>query len=187
MRRFCSLLKRKMASTSGSDVVPVKLRGEGWNPSALRNRGPILEVVDNNFGEALRAGGAKVIFVAEGSGVHSATLASAYPKNRFFATDTWSDSELEVMAARLNYEGVGTACTPARLDTRSDSEAWARIVGGSASVDLAFCINMLHISPWEAAEGLVRFSPLLFLSHRPSLSLSLSLSPSLPLSPLLFL
>ena len=119
------------------------LCAEGYFPSALRNRIPLLHVIERRCGDKLRKGDAKVLFIAEGSGAHCATLAKKFPLSRFVATDLWEPLEIEAVTARLRSEGVPESrAALARLDVLSESEEWERVVGGAGTIDLALCVNM---------------------------------------------
>jgi len=112
-------------------------------PATARNREAILAVLR----EHLPAEGL-VLEVASGSGEHAVSFAAALPRLRFQP----SDPELaarESIAAWIEHEGSPNVAPPLDLD----AAAWPWPV---ARADAVLCINMIHISPWEATQGLLR-------------------------------
>ncbi|GAA0734156.1 DUF938 domain-containing protein [Sphingomonas japonica] len=112
-------------------------------PATLRNRGAIAELL---AGILPRSG--TVLEIASGSGEHAAHFAE-----RFAAID-WQPSDPEP-AARMSIAawcaGMINVAPPLDLDAASPDWPIAR-------ADAALCVNMVHISPWEACEGLMRGS-----------------------------
>lgn len=110
-------------------------------PAAARNRGPILAVLR----DWLPAEGL-VLEVASGSGEHAVHFAEALPGLLFQPSDPDAGALASIDAWA---EGVANIRGAVRLDAASAD--WP--VG---AVDAVVCINMIHIAPWAAAEGLVR-------------------------------
>lgn len=118
------------------DPLPTSLASE-------RNKVPILAELLLRLpptGQALEA--------AAGTGQHAAHFAAALPGWQ------WQPTEPEVamhpvIAARC--AGLANVAAPVALDVR---EADWRVP--PASLDLVYVANMVHISPWEATEGLMR-------------------------------
>ena len=111
-------------------------------PAVARNREPILAVLRR----VLPASGL-VLEIASGSGEHA----------RFFAAAlthlTWQPSDLDrrARASIAAFRDVGAPpnlLPPIALD--ASAAAWP--VAGAAAV---VCINMIHIAPWSASEGLM--------------------------------
>ena len=112
--------------------------------AALRNRGPILEVLQR----VLPSSG-RVLEIASGSGEHVVFFARALPALTFQPSDIDAESR-ESVAAWIAYENLTNVLAPLALDvTRA---GWWKKVG---AVDAMFCANMIHISPWEACLGLL--------------------------------
>ena len=112
------------------------------SPSTARNREPILEVLRPR----LPAAGA-VLEIAAGAGEHAAYFAAALPGLSWRPTDPDPEA-LASIAAWRDHAGLANLAEPARLDA-SDPDTWP------AGIDDAVVnINMIHISPWAAAEGL---------------------------------
>jgi len=115
-------------------------------PAAARNTGPIVEVLRGILPEAGRA-----LEIASGTGQHAAALAEA------FAGIDWQPSDQDAaardsIAAWVVEAGLGNLLPPLDLDVMRDD--WPNAIDGE--LDLIVCINMIHISPWEACGGLMR-------------------------------
>lgn len=110
-------------------------------PAAQRNRGPILDVLR----EELPASGL-VLEIASGTGEHVAHFARNLPASTFQPTDPDARARASV-AAWIAASGLGNIRPPLDLDVR-------RTPWPLAQADALVCINMIHISPWEATESL---------------------------------
>lgn len=110
-------------------------------PAAERNRDPILEVLRRELpSEGL------VLELASGTGQHAVHFAAALPGI------TWQPSDVDPGAlasieAYRSEAGLDNLRAPLELDTRH--EHWPLDHAGAV-----VSINMVHISPWESAEGL---------------------------------
>jgi hypothetical protein len=111
-------------------------------PAALRNREPIAEVLARE----LPAHGT-VLEIASGTGEHAVFFAHAFPALHWQPTDP-SEEALASIAAYRAEERRANLAAPLRLDA-ADPDGWP-----VAAADAAVCINMVHISPWEASIGL---------------------------------
>lgn len=110
-------------------------------PATDRNRNPILAVLQR----VLPASGT-VLEIASGTGQHAQHFAGALPGL------TWQPSDPEPgarasIAAWTAHSGLANVLPPLDLDVRR--EPW-----GIDRADAIVCINMIHISPWNAAEAL---------------------------------
>ena len=112
-------------------------------PATARNRDPILGVL----GPLLPESGV-VLEIASGTGEHVVHFARARPDIVWQPSDPSSDAR-ESIAAWVATEGLSNVWPPLALDAAA--EDWP-----VAHVDAAVCINMLHISPWAATEGLMK-------------------------------
>jgi hypothetical protein len=86
-----------------------------------------------------------VLEVASGTGEHAVYFAGALPALH------WQPSDLDPVArASITAwcAGVANASEPLVLDVTGDSWPIAR-------ADAIVCINMVHIAPWTACEGLM--------------------------------
>jgi SAM-dependent methyltransferase len=112
-------------------------------PAADRNRGPILEVLLR----VLPARGL-VLELASGSGQHALHFAAALPDL------TWQPSDPDPTArASIDAYAAEAALPNLRPAIAVDASdpAWTLAARGAVAI---VCINMIHISPWAATEGL---------------------------------
>lgn len=112
-------------------------------PATLRNREPILEVLRTALPDR-----GLVLEVASGSGEHAVHFARGTPALRWQPSDPSPDARASI-AAWVKEEGLTNVLPPLDLDAAAD--AWP-----IAHADAVVCINMIHISPWQATEGLMR-------------------------------
>ncbi|WP_137126867.1 DUF938 domain-containing protein [Roseomonas sp. HF4] len=110
-------------------------------PAAARNRDAILDVLRR----VLPPRGL-VLEVASGSGEHCAHLAAALPALTFQPSDPDADARASIDAWAAGAPNIRPALA---LDA-------ARLPWPATAADAALCINMIHIAPWAACEGLVR-------------------------------
>lgn len=111
-------------------------------PATLRNRDPIAQVLARE----LPASGT-VLEVAAGTGEHAVFFAEAFPALTWQPTDPSPEALASIAAYRDDYPGQNLAA-PLLLDA-SAPESWP-----VTQADAIVCINMVHISPWEATLGL---------------------------------
>lgn len=111
-------------------------------PAALRNREPIAQVLARE----LPARGT-VLEIASGTGEHAVFFAEAFPQLNWQPTDPSAEALASIAAYRADYPG-GNLAAPQLLDA-ADPDGWA--VAEAAAI---LCVNMVHISPWEATLGL---------------------------------
>jgi SAM-dependent methyltransferase len=111
------------------------------SPSAERNREPILAVLR----DALPATG-RVLEIASGTGQHAMCFAGALPGLDWQPSDADADARASI-AAWIAHDGLPNVRAPLALDVHQPD--W-----GVDSLDAVVCINMIHISPWSAAEAL---------------------------------
>lgn len=112
-------------------------------PATLRNRDAIVEVLR----DALPKRG-RVLEIASGSGEHAVHFARAFPALDWQPSDP-DPAALRSIAAWRDDAGLPNLAPPILLDA-SDQD-WP-----VDEVDAILCINMIHISPWEATLGLLR-------------------------------
>jgi SAM-dependent methyltransferase len=112
-------------------------------PHVARNRDPILVVLR----EVLPPQGL-VLEIASGSGEHAIHFAQALPGLTFQPTDP-DDRARQSVAGWIEDSGLTNIRAPIVLD--ASSSPWP-----VAAADAIICINMIHISPWRATEGLLK-------------------------------
>lgn len=111
-------------------------------PAALRNREPIAEVLR----EWLPASGS-VLEIASGTGEHAVFFAQAFPNLEWQPSDL-DPSALASIAAWRASAVLSNVRPPLTLDAATPD--WP-----CAGADAVLSINMVHISPWASAIGLV--------------------------------
>ena len=110
-------------------------------PAAARNRDPILNVLRGVLPEA-----GTVLEVASGSGEHVLHFAAHLPKLTFCPSDPSPEARRSI-AAWIEASGAANIRPPLALDAAAPH--WPL-----ESADAILCINMIHISPWAATQGL---------------------------------
>lgn len=116
------------------------------SPAAERNAQAILEVLKAH----LPAHG-RVLEIAAGSGQHAATFATALPDLDWTPSDPSAEARASIEAWRATSGAENLR--PALAVDMLDESSWP-----SGPLDAVVCINMIHISPWSAAEGLMRLA-----------------------------
>jgi predicted methyltransferase len=133
-----------------------------------RNRAPILEVLRRHV-----KAGDHVLEVASGSGQHAVYLAPRLgvrwqptdPSAAAIASiEAWRASDQrDPQGAALDDERCSEVLPALRLDVRG---AWPEV-----RADVLVCVNMIHISPWEAAvallDGAARLRPRVLYLYGP--------------------
>lgn len=112
------------------------------SPAARRNREPIAAVL----ADWLPAKGL-VLEVASGSGEHAAHFAQTFPNLDWQPSDPDPQALSSIEAWRAD-SGLPNLLEPIVLD--STATDWP-----IDAADVVLCINMVHISPWGAALGLL--------------------------------
>ncbi|KAG7356624.1 DUF938 domain containing protein [Nitzschia inconspicua] len=147
------------------------------SPSAQRNKQPIWEVLSNNVLPRLQIPSdnhqtLRVLEVAAGCGVHTEHFALALsdlfgkgsikwyptdPTQEFLASiqcyiddraDVLSDIVAPPMSLTLDSSGIQESATKTELFASSVK----------STLDVIICINMIHISPWQATLGLMKLA-----------------------------
>lgn len=110
-------------------------------PATLRNREAILRVLRNELPEW-----GVVLEVASGSGEHAVYFADHMRGLEWQPSDPDQQALSSIAAYRAEYDGVNLRA-PILLDAAAVSWPIKR-------TDAIVCSNMVHISPWEASDGL---------------------------------
>jgi hypothetical protein len=123
-------------------------------PAALRNREPIAEVLRH----WLPASGL-VLEIASGTGEHAVYFAEQFPALDWQPSDIHSDALTSIEAWR-EAAGLSNVRPPILLDAASKDWLIER-------ADAVVSINMVHISPWASALGLLEGAAQLLGSGAP--------------------
>jgi hypothetical protein len=115
-------------------------------PAAARNREPILAVLR----EVLPPAGT-VLEVAAESGEHAVWFSAALPELTWRPSDR-DGAALASIEAWRQAEGPPNLLAPIVFDA-ADPATWP-----AEPIQAVVCINMIHIAPWSAAEGLMAFA-----------------------------
>jgi hypothetical protein len=110
-------------------------------PAAARNRDPIAEVLAGLLPER-----GLVLEIASGTGEHALHFARSFPQLNWQPTDPEAAARESIESWRLE-AGLPNLRPPLPLDAEAGEWPVER-------ADAVLCINMIHISPWAAAEGL---------------------------------
>ncbi|MFD1951522.1 DUF938 domain-containing protein [Sphingomonas arantia] len=112
-------------------------------PSVLRNRMPILSVL-----KTVLPSRGLVLEVASGSGEHIIYFAQQLPQLQWQPSDP-SPTARASIAAWTATENLSNVRSP--IDIDATARPWP-----VTDVDAIVAINMAHISPWSATQGLLR-------------------------------
>ncbi|GAB4533114.1 MAG: DUF938 domain-containing protein [Amphiplicatus sp.] len=127
--------------------------GRMFSPSAARNKDPIREV----FLERMPCAGA-IVEVGSGTGEHVVHLAAALPEAWFLPGDPDEPSRASI-AAWTAHAGLSNVAPPHAIDVTAPD--WPRRAArlceetGGGPIVAVVSINMIHIAPFDAAEGLI--------------------------------
>lgn len=112
-------------------------------PAVARNRDPLLAAI-----RPLLPATGLVLEIASGSGEHAIHFAAAMPALTFQPSDPQPEARASIDAWVAT---AGLANIRPALAIDAAAPGWP-----VAAADAVLCINMIHISPWAATEGLVR-------------------------------
>ena len=125
------------------DPLAVTPRGALASPAVARNTGPILEVL-----KAHLPGRGRVLEIAAGTGEHAVAFAGALPDLDWTPSDPSAEARASI-AAWAEAAALPNLRPPLALDVL-DAATWPE-----GPLQAVVCINMIHISPWAATEGLM--------------------------------
>lgn len=130
-----------------------------FSPSTERNKGPVGNVL-----KPLLPPRAHVLEVAAGTGEHAVHLSQELEVARWWPSDL-DPAALSSINAWRQHAGLPAIQSPFKLDVAQPIEQVATVVEQAGIIagelDCIVCINMVHISPWQACEGLLRIAPTL--------------------------
>ena len=110
-------------------------------PAAARNAASILAIL-----RGLLPPKGTVLETASGSGEHVVRFAREFPALNWQPSDPSAEARASIAAW---VQGCANVRPPLALDAAAP--AWP-----STQADAILCINMIHISPWSATEGLMQ-------------------------------
>ncbi|MEL7737084.1 DUF938 domain-containing protein [Citromicrobium bathyomarinum] len=111
------------------------------SPAAQRNREPIADVLADVLPER------GIVFeIASGTGEHVVHFAKRFAHLEWCPSDPDAGARASI-AAHVAQAGLANAMPPLALDAAEGE--WPL-----DAADAIVCINMVHISPWQATEGL---------------------------------
>lgn len=147
-------MKRKGASDR---EVALEARGASggrmFSPSAARNKDAIRKI----FLERMPRTGA-IVEIGSGTGEHVVHLAAALPEVRFLPGDPDAPSRASITAWTV-HAGLSNVAAPHAIDVTAPD--WPRRAArlceeaGGGQIVGVLSINMIHIAPFEATEGLI--------------------------------
>jgi hypothetical protein len=111
-------------------------------PAALRNREPIAEVLSEWLPDR-----GLVLEIASGTGEHAVYFAERFPRLEWQPSDVHPDALASIDAWRAS-AALPNLRPAIALDAAADD--WP-----IAAADAVLSINMVHISPWACATGLI--------------------------------
>ncbi len=111
------------------------------SPAVARNRDPILSVLRRVLPDK-----GTVLEIASGSGEHAVYFAAAFPDLMWQPTDRDPDARASIMAHAAS---AGLPNLAPALDLDAASSLWP-----VDHADAVVAINLIHIAPWRATEGL---------------------------------
>jgi SAM-dependent methyltransferase len=126
----------------------------GDSPAADRNKEPILEQL-----RRVLPGTGTVLEIASGTGQHAVYFARALPELVWQPTEP--DPDLcATIARRVRVSGLPNLRSPRAFDVLDAASP-------PFEAHAAVCINMIHIAPWAATEGLFRHAAQLLAAGAP--------------------
>ena len=128
------------------DAITATPEGALASPAAARNREPILAVL-----KAHMPARGRVLEIAAGSGEHAVAFAGALPGLEWTPSDPSAEARASI-AAWAEAAGLPNLRPAQALDVL-DEAGWPE-----GPFNAVVCINMIHISPWAATEGLMRLA-----------------------------
>lgn len=117
------------------------------SPAALRNRAPIAEVLATALPES-----GQVLEVASGSGEHIIHFAELFPGLTWIPSDPASEARSSI-AEHLAEADLPNIQPPRAIDVTEPD--WPAALEDTGGLQAIVCINMIHIAPWQACQGLL--------------------------------
>lgn len=137
------------------------------SPSAQRNKEPIWHVLKEKVLPLLSSedGPIGILEIAAGCGVHLEHFAKRLqeqgnPPFHYFPTDLDATSRASIQARIEQSKLTAHVETPMSLTLNEDGIVETETISAleAQEVELIICINMIHISPWDATRGLMKLA-----------------------------
>ncbi|MEM6899306.1 MAG: DUF938 domain-containing protein [Pseudomonadota bacterium] len=119
--------------------------GRQFSPSVSRNRDAVAEA----FGRVMPRAGS-ILEIGSGTGEHGIFLTECFPEVRWFFSDQDDQARQSISAWMLHSESVGLE-GPYAIDASLDR--WGSEVE-ALHFDGLFSANVIHIAPFDVAEGI---------------------------------
>lgn len=135
---------------------------KGDSPSAQRNKEPIWEFLSSNVMSTFSGDtGVCVLEIAAGCGVHTEHFAGRMTTQQpctWYPSDPAQDSMASIQSYVDDSQLSAVVKPPLALTLVKTGilEKETKAVVNKLDLDLIVCINMIHISPWEATLGLMQ-------------------------------
>jgi hypothetical protein len=158
---------------SGGPWLPAEAAGEADKrhaPATLRNRDAIAAVLADEL--PLRG---MMLEVASGSGEHIVHFAARFPALVWQPSDP-DPAALASIAAWAGEAALANVRAPMMIDAATRD--WP-----VTAADAVLCINMVHISPWAATEGLMAGAGRLLTRNAPLILYGPFIEPDVPTAP----
>ncbi|MGL5034319.1 MAG: DUF938 domain-containing protein [Microcystaceae cyanobacterium] len=123
------------------------LRDRLYAPATERNREPILKILQQNLPTT-----GNILEIASGTGQHASFFAPYFAPRQWFPSDPDTQSRLSINSWR---ETCPTDNLTEALNLDVQITNWENPLK-SDSISAIVTINMIHISPWSAWEGLIK-------------------------------
>ena len=135
-----------MYANDTSPNILVFMDAKKYSSAAQRNRQPILEVLKNSIPDS-----SNILEIASGTGEHAVFLASRFPNCQWYPSDRDPQLRASIQAWKQEYF---TANLHPPLDIDARDKKW-QIEEIPVEIDVIVNINMIHIAPFSACEGLM--------------------------------
>lgn len=142
---------RNQRGADGKEIALEARENTGFkltSPSVARNRDVILEAFERHI--PLKG---RILEIASGTGEHGAYITEAFSELCWQPSDPDEASRKSIMAWGDDI-GRERFYPPLHLDVTTEN--WWQTEGLSKNFDGIICINMIHIAPFTAVEGLFR-------------------------------
>lgn len=116
-----------------------------YAPATLRNREPIRDVLRDVLPQR-----GKVLEIGSGSGEHAVFFAASFPEITWQPTDAEPEC-LASIAAWMAEAALPNLRPPLHVDV--EDRSWTAVA--DQAFDAVVSINMIHIAPWAACQGLM--------------------------------